>query len=69
MCLVLSGSVRHFEIALLWKFTNHDDFAPTVRYGLVFHYTTFRVFVTDDHKPRLSLILSPRETRGGWIYI
>ena len=27
MCLVLSGSVLHFDIALLWKFTNHDDFA------------------------------------------
>ena len=36
MCLVLSGSVLHFDIALdivlLWKFTNHDDFALTVRY-------------------------------------
>ena len=28
-----SGSVRHFDIALLWEFTNHDDFALTVRYG------------------------------------
>ena len=32
MCLVHSQSVRHFDIALLWKFTNHDDFALTVRY-------------------------------------
>ena len=31
MCLVLSGSVRHFDVALLWQFTNHD-FALTVRY-------------------------------------
>ena len=27
MCLVLSGSVYHFDIALLRKFTKHDDFA------------------------------------------
>ena len=32
ICLVLSGSVHHLDIALLWKFTNHDDFALTVRY-------------------------------------
>ena len=32
MCLVLNGSVRHFDVALLSKFTNHDDFALTVRY-------------------------------------
>ena len=32
MCLVLSESLRHFDIALLWKFTNPDDFALTVRY-------------------------------------
>lgn len=31
MCLVFSGSVRHFDIALLWKLTNHDDLALTVR--------------------------------------
>ena len=31
MSLVLSGSVRHFDVALLWKFTNHYDFALTVR--------------------------------------
>ena len=32
MRLVLSGSVRHFDVnvALLWKFKNHDDFALTV---------------------------------------
>ena len=29
-------SVRHFEIALLWNFSNHDDFATTVLYGLFF---------------------------------
>ena len=29
--LVLSGSLRHFDV-LLWKFTNHDNFALTVRY-------------------------------------
>ena len=39
MCLVLSRSVRQFEIALLWTFINHD--APTVRYGLFF---TTRLF-------------------------
>ena len=36
MCLVLSGSLRHFDIALLRKFhdviKNHDDFALTVPY-------------------------------------
>ena len=32
MCLVLGQSVLHFDIALLWKFTNHDDFAQTVWY-------------------------------------
>ena len=31
MSLVLSGSVRHSDFALLWKFTNHYDFALTVR--------------------------------------
>ena len=36
MCLVLSGSVLHSDIALLWKFTNHDDFALTVRYRSFF---------------------------------
>ena len=41
MCLVLSGSVHHFDFALLWKFTNHDDFAPTVRYRSFF---TTRLF-------------------------
>ena len=33
MCLVLSGSVHQFDIALLRKFTTHDDFALTVRYS------------------------------------
>ena len=28
----VSGSVRHFDVALLWKFTNHDDFPITVQY-------------------------------------
>ena len=37
MCLVLSGSVRHFDVALAWKFTNHDDFALTVRYHSSFN--------------------------------
>ena len=32
MCLVLSASVRHFDVALLWKFTNHDGVALTVWY-------------------------------------
>lgn len=32
MCLVLSRSVRHFDIALPRKFTNHDDLALTVCY-------------------------------------
>ena len=32
MCLVLGGLVLHFDIALLWKFANHDDLALTVRY-------------------------------------
>ena len=32
MCLVHSESVRHFDIALLWKLTSHDDFALTVRH-------------------------------------
>ena len=32
MYLVLSGSVLHFDIALLRKFTNHDDLALTIRY-------------------------------------
>ena len=27
MCLVRSGSVLHFDIALEWKFTDNDDFA------------------------------------------
>ena len=36
MCLVLIGSVHHFDFALLWKFTNHDDFAGTVRYRSFF---------------------------------
>ena len=31
MDLVISGSVIHFDVVLLWKFTNHDDFALTVR--------------------------------------
>ena len=30
--VVLSGSVRHLDIAFLRKLTNHDDFALTVRY-------------------------------------
>ena len=25
MCLVLSGSVGHFDVALLWKFVNNND--------------------------------------------
>jgi len=25
MCLVHSGSVRHFDVALLWTFADHDD--------------------------------------------
>lgn len=28
----LSGSVNHFDVALLWRFINHDDFALTIRY-------------------------------------
>ena len=40
-CLVLSGSVRHFHIPLQWKLTNHDNFAPTVRYRSFF---TTRLF-------------------------
>lgn len=32
MCLFLCGSVCHFDIAWLQKFTNHDSFALTVRY-------------------------------------
>ena len=31
MCLVLRGSARHFDVVLPWKFTNHNDFALTVR--------------------------------------
>ena len=31
MSLVLSGSVRHSDFALLWKFTSHYDFALAVR--------------------------------------
>ena len=30
------GSVRHFDVSLLRKFTNHDDFAVTVRYRSFF---------------------------------
>ena len=32
------GSVCHFDVALLRKFTNCDDFAPTVQYHLVLCY-------------------------------
>lgn len=32
MRLVLSGSVRHFDVALLWTFADHDDLTLTVRY-------------------------------------
>lgn len=32
MCLVLNGSVRHFDVALLWTFADHDDLTLTVRY-------------------------------------
>ena len=42
MCLVLSGCVRRFDVALLWKFTNHDDFALTVRFCSLF------IFVKGD---------------------
>ena len=28
--LVLCGSGHHFDVALQWKFTNHDDFTLTV---------------------------------------
>ena len=42
MCLVLSGYVRRFDVALLWKFTNHDDFALAVRFCSLF------VFVKGD---------------------
>ena len=33
MCLVLKGSVCHFDVALLWKFTNRGDFALTINFG------------------------------------
>ena len=32
---VLSGSAHRFDVALLWKFTSHDDFALTVSVPLV----------------------------------
>ena len=35
MCLVLNGSVRHFDVALLWTFADHDDLTLTVRYSKV----------------------------------
>ena len=56
MCLVLSGYVRRFDVALLWKFTNHDDFALAVRFCSLF------VFVKGDlitnkacRKPRIKM--------------
>ena len=36
MCLVVSRSVCHFDIALLPNSTNHNDFALTVRYRSLF---------------------------------
>ena len=48
MCLVLSGSVCHFDIALLRKFTNHNDFALTVRYrSFSFWYRATMTIVID----------------------
>ena len=32
MCLVLNGSVRHFDVALLWTFADHGDLTLTVPY-------------------------------------
>ena len=47
MILVPSGSVRHFDTALLRKFTNHDDFAPTVRYrSLLVCSVSFLLFLS-----------------------
>ena len=51
MCLVLSESVLHFDIALLWKFTNHDDFALTVRYrSFNSAYDRFESFFITDYR-------------------
>ncbi len=54
MCFVLSGSVLHFDIALLWTFTNHDDFALTVRYrslDIMYSYTLYHLIT---HSTRLN---------------
>ena len=52
MCLVLSASVRHFDVALPWKFRNHDDFAVTVRYRslLLLLLLSVSVFLKDTRK-------------------
>ena len=49
MCLVLSGSVPHFDIALLPNSANHNDFALTVRYFSLFISICSFVFVIGLH--------------------
>ena len=64
MRLVLSGSVRYFDIALLWKCTNHDDFALTVRYGPFFttrHFGFLLLTITNLGSPTFY----PRERQEG----
>ena len=51
MCLVLSGSVDHFDVALLWTFINHDYFTLIIQYSsLLLLLFCFR-FYKDTRKP------------------
>ena len=64
MRLVLSGSVRHFDIALLRKFTNHHDFALTVFYRLFFFQVPFLDILTSMLDPSLPLTVQEYEEWG-----
>lgn len=48
MCPTFSGSVHHFDVALPWQFTNHDDFALMVSVSSLLqthHISFFQAFL------------------------
>lgn len=58
MGLVLSGSVRHFDVTLLWKFKNHDNFALTVPYPPSIIFTLVSSTNRSSKSPPVSSLIS-----------